>query len=39
MSSDDRAPVFGTWRRAYFIAVALFAVEVVVLYVFTITFS
>jgi hypothetical protein len=39
MSSNERAPLFGTWRRAYLVAVALFAIEVVLLYAFTIRFS
>jgi len=39
MSEQDKAPIFGTWRRAYFFALAFFAIEVVLLYIFTVRFS
>ena len=39
MSERDRPPFFGTWRKAYFFAIALFAIEVAVLYAFTLRFS
>jgi hypothetical protein len=39
MSGEERAPIFGTWRRAYVIALSLFAIEVALLYAFTIRFS
>ena len=39
MNEEDKAPVFGTWRRAYFFALAFFAIEVVLLYIFTVRFS
>jgi hypothetical protein len=39
MSSGDRPPLFGTWRNAYWIALGLFALEVVLLYAFTIRFA
>jgi hypothetical protein len=32
-------PDAGSWRRAYLVALALFAVEVVLLYFFTVRFS
>jgi hypothetical protein len=32
-------PIFGTWRRAYALAIGLFAVEIALLYVFTHHFS
>jgi hypothetical protein len=39
MSDDERAPLFGTWRRAYGFALLAFAIEVALLYAFTIRFS
>jgi hypothetical protein len=39
VNNSDRAPIFGSWRRAYFFALAFFAVEVVLLYIFTVRFS
>jgi hypothetical protein len=39
MSEKDRPPFFETWRKAYAFAIALFAIEVVLLYVFTLRFS
>ena len=39
MNNDEGAPVFGTWRRAYWIALLLFAIEVALLYGFTHRFS
>ena len=32
-------PLFGSWRRAYAIAIALFGVEIALLYLFTHHFS
>ena len=29
MNEEDQPPIFGTWRRAYFFALAFFAIEVV----------
>jgi hypothetical protein len=37
--SPVRVPLFGTWRRAYAMAIALFAVEIALLYLFTHHFS
>jgi hypothetical protein len=39
MSEKDRPPFFGTWRKAYAFAIALFAIEVALLYAFTLRFS
>ncbi len=39
MSKQDRPPFFGTWRKAYAFAIALFAFEVALLYAFTLRFS
>jgi hypothetical protein len=39
MSLHDHPPFFSTWRKAYLFALALFAVEVAVLYLFTLRFS
>lgn len=39
MSGEDRAPLFGSWRKAYCWTLAAFAVEVVLLYLFTLRFS
>jgi hypothetical protein len=39
MSEQDRPPLFGTWRKAYAFTVVLFAVEVALLYAFTLRFS
>ena len=39
MSERDRPPFFETWRKAYVFAIALFAIEVAVLYAFTLRFS
>ncbi len=39
MNTNDRAPLFGSWRRAYWAALGLFALEVVLLYAFTVRFS
>ncbi len=38
-SSEGRVPLFGTWRRAYGLAIGLFAIEIALLYVFTHYFS
>ena len=39
MSLHDHPPFFSTWRKAYAFALVLFAVEVAVLYAFTLRFS
>jgi hypothetical protein len=39
MKDDERAPLFGDWRKAYWVALGLFALEVVLLYAFTLRFS
>jgi hypothetical protein len=39
MSEQDRPPFFDTWRKAYAFAIALFALEVALLYAFTLRFS
>ena len=39
MSDEERAPLFATWRRAYWFAVLAFAAEVALLYAFTLRFS
>jgi hypothetical protein len=39
MSEQDRPPLFGTWRKAYAFAIAMFAIEVALLYAFTLRFS
>ena len=39
MSEQDRPPLFGTWPKAYTFAIALFALEVALLYAFTLRFS
>ena len=35
----EAVPLFGTWPRAYVIAIALFGVEIALLYLFTHHFS
>ena len=39
MSEQDRPLLFATWRKAYWFAVGLFALEVALLYAFTLRFS
>jgi len=39
MSMRDSNPDAASWRRAYSLALSLFAVEVVLLYLFTLRFS
>ena len=39
MNEQDRPPLLGTWRKAYAFAIALFAIEVALLYAFTHRFS
>jgi hypothetical protein len=39
MSGQDLPPFFGTWRKAYVFTIALFAIEVALLYAFTLGFS
>jgi hypothetical protein len=38
-SKRDPAPFFGSWRKAYCAALGVFAVEILLLYVFTIVFA
>ena len=38
-SAVEVVPLFGSWRRAYAIAIAFFGVEIALLYVFTHHFS
>jgi hypothetical protein len=39
MNHPDHPPFFSSWRKAYVFAVVLFAVEVALLYAFTLRFS
>ena len=39
MSEENHPPFFGTWRKAYWFAMVLFAIEVALLYAFTLRFS
>jgi hypothetical protein len=39
MSARDHNPDARSWRKAYGLALSLFAVEVVLLYLFTLRFS
>jgi hypothetical protein len=39
MNNGDPSPVFGSWRKAYCVALAVFGLEVALLYAFTIGFS
>jgi hypothetical protein len=39
MNTRDDKAVAGSWRKAYAMALSFFAVEVVLLYLFTIRFS
>lgn len=39
MSLHEHPPFFSSWRKAYLFAVVLFAVEVALLYAFTLRFS
>lgn len=39
MSRPDHVPAFGSWRKAYAFAIAMFAIEVALLYAFTLRFS
>ena len=39
MNIDDSNPDVRSWRKAYGLALSLFAVEVVLLYLFTLRFS
>ena len=38
-ANGDTAPLFGSWRKAYCVALAIFAFEIVLLYAFTVIFS
>ena len=37
--NGDSAPLFGNWPKAYCVALGIFAVEIVLLYAFTVIFS
>jgi hypothetical protein len=39
MSGHDHPPFFSSWRKAYGFALLLFALEVALLYAFTLRFS
>lgn len=39
MRSDERVPLFGTWRNAYFAVVIMFMVDVALFYAFARYFS
>jgi hypothetical protein len=39
MSLHDHPPFFSSWRKAYWFVVLLFAIEVALLYAFTLRFS
>ena len=39
MNASDDKPDVGSWRKAYGLALSLFAVEVALLYLFTVRFS
>jgi len=39
MNNGDPSPLFGNWRTAYIIALSVFALEVALLYAFTVWFS
>lgn len=39
MNARDKNPDARSWRKAYTLALSLFAVEVVLLYLFTVRFS
>ena len=39
MSAHDHPPFFASWRKAYAFALAMFAIEVALLYAFTLRFS
>lgn len=39
MRSDERVPLFGTWRNAYIAVVIAFLVDVVIFYAFDRYFS
>jgi len=39
MTNENGAPLFGSWGKAYAVALGLFALEVALLYGFTLLFS
>jgi len=39
MTQREPAPLFGSWAKAYGVALAIFATELLLLYAFTIAFS
>jgi len=38
-SNSDFAPLFGSWPKAYCVALGIFGFEIVLLYAFTVVFS
>lgn len=38
-SNGDSAPLFGSWPKAYCVALGIFAFEIVLFYAFTVVFS
>jgi len=38
-SNGDSAPLFGSWPKAYCVALGIFAFEIVLFYAFTVMFS
>jgi hypothetical protein len=38
-SNNGPAPLFGSWGKAYCVALGVFAVEVLLFYVFTLVFA
>ena len=39
MNTNEPAPLFGSWRNAYYVAIGLFILEVALFYAFTLRFS
>ena len=37
--NDDAAPLFGSWRKTYAVALGIFAFEIALLYAFTVLYS
>ena len=37
--NSDSAPLFGSWPKAYSVALGIFAFEIVLFYAFTVVFS
>jgi hypothetical protein len=38
-TNGDTAPLFGSWPKAYCVALGIFAFEIVLFYAFTVIFS